>query len=72
MKKILVFALVATIAISGTSMTAHAYTPLYRPVSIKIPTITKVNLPDAVAEAAREAGAEAAKKVIEDMEKGVQ
>ena len=69
MKKILAFALVATIAISGTSITAHAYTPLYRPVSIKIPTITKVNLPDAVAEAARKAGAEAAKKVIEDMKK---
>ena len=69
MKKILAFALVATIAISGTSVTAHAYTPLYRPVSIKIPTITKVNLPDAVAEAARKAGAEASKKVIEDMEK---
>ena len=69
MKKILAFALVATIAISGTSVTAHAYTPLYRPVSIKIPTITKVNLPDAVAEAARKAGAEVAKKVIEDMKK---
>ena len=69
MKKILAFALVATIAISGTSVTAHAYTPLYRPVSIKIPTITKGNLPDAVAEAARKAGAEAAKKVIEDMKK---
>ena len=69
MKKILAFALVATIAISGTSVKAHAYTPLYRPVSIKIPTITKVNLPDAVAEAARKAGAEAAKKVIEDMKK---
>ena len=69
MKKILAFALVATIAIRGTSVTAHAYTPLYRPVSIKIPTITKVNLPDAVAEAARKAGAEAAKKVIEDMKK---
>ena len=69
MKKILVFAIVATIAISGTSVTAHAYTPLYRPVSIKIPTITKVNLPSAVEEAARKAGAEAAKKVIEDMEK---
>lgn len=70
MKKILAFALAATIAISGTSVTAHACTPLYRPVSIKIPTITKVNLPDAVAEAARKAGAEVAKKVIEDMKKG--
>ena len=69
MKKILVFALAATIAIGGTSVTAHACTPLYRPVSIKIPTITKVNLPDAVAEAARKAGAEASKKVIEDMKK---
>lgn len=69
MKKILAFALAATIAISGTSVTAHAYTPLYRPLSIKIPTIKKVNLPDAVAEAARKAGAEAAKKVIEDMKK---
>lgn len=72
MKKILVFALVATIAISGTAIKSYAYTPLYRPVSIKIPTITKVNLPSAVEEAARKAGAEAAKKVIEDMEKGVQ
>ena len=69
MKKILAFALVATIAISGTSVTAHACTPRYRPVSIKIPTITKVNLPSGVEEAARKAGAEAAKKVIEDMEK---
>ena len=69
MKKLLVLVLAAIIAISGTSVTAHACTPLYRPVSIKIPTITKVNLPDAVAEAARKAGAEAAKKVIEDMKK---
>lgn len=74
MKKLLAFALAATIAISGTTIKSHAYTPLYHPVSIKIPTITKVNLPDAVAEAAREAGAEAAKKVIkcnpEPKEKG--
>ena len=69
MKKILVCAIVATIAISGTSVTAHAYTPLYRPVSIKIPTITKVILPSGVEEAARKAGSEAAQKVIEDMKK---
>lgn len=70
MKKILAFALAATIAISGTTIKSHACTPRYRPVSIKIPTITNVTLPDAVAEAARKAGAEVAKKVIEDMKKG--
>lgn len=70
MKKILIFALVATIAIGGTTIKAYACTPLYRPVKISIPKITNVTLPDAVAKAARKAGAEVAKKVIEDMEKG--
>lgn len=69
MKKLLAFALVATIAISGTGITAHAYTPFYRTVSIKIPTITKVTLPDGVSEAVKKSAAEAAQKVIEDMEK---
>lgn len=69
MKKLLALALVATIAISSTGITAHAYTPFYRPVSIKIPTITKVTLPSGVEEAARKAGSEAAQKVIEDMKK---
>lgn len=69
MKKILAFAIVATIAISGTGITVHAYAPFYRPVSIKIPTITKITLPSGVEEAARKAGAEAAQKVIKDMEK---
>ena len=72
MKKILVFAIVATIIISGTAIKSYAYTPFYRPVKISIPKITNVTLPDAVAEAARKAGAEAAKKVIEDMGKGDQ
>lgn len=59
MKKILILALVATIAISGTTIKSYAYTPFYRPVKISIPKITNVTLPDVVAEAAREAGAEA-------------
>ena len=62
MKKILILALVATIAISGTTIKSYAYTPFYRPVKISIPKITNVTLPDVVAEAAREAGAEASKK----------
>ena len=53
--------LVATIAISGTTIKSYAYTPFYRPVKISIPKITNVTLPDVVAEA-REAGAEASKK----------
>lgn len=69
MKKILAFALAATIAISGTTIKSHACTPRYRPVKISIPKITRVTLPDEVAEAARRAGAEAAKKAIEDMGK---
>ena len=62
MKKILILALVATIPISGTTIKSYAYTPFYRPVKISIPKITNVTLPDVVAEAAREAGAEASKK----------
>ena len=69
MKKILAFALAATIAISNATIKSYACTPRYRPVKISIPKITSVTLPDKVAEAARRAGAEAAKKAIEDMEK---
>ena len=72
MKKLLALALVATIAVSGTTIKSHAYTPFYRPVKINIPKITSVTLPDAVAKAAREAGAEAARKLVEDMKKGDQ
>ena len=57
MKKLLVLALAATIAISNATIKLYACTPLYRPVKISIPKITSVTLPDAVAEAARKAGA---------------